>query len=82
MIKQFIKPPVYVFIDAENLFYAQRTLKWLISYEKLWRYFKEECGEDCKLFIYTGIDENNSSQRKFLDMLTANNFIKIGRAHV
>ena len=62
MIKQFIKPPVYIFIDAENLFYTQRTLKWLISYKKLGRYFKEECGEDCKVFVYTGIDENNISQ--------------------
>jgi uncharacterized LabA/DUF88 family protein len=75
MIKQFIKRPVHVFIDAENLFYTQRTLKWLISYEKLMKYFREECGEDCKIFVYTGIDENNNDQRKFLDMLTANGFI-------
>lgn len=75
MIKQFIKRPVHVFIDSENLFYTQRTLKWLISYEKLMRYFKEECGKECKVFVYTGMDENNSSQRKFLDMLAANGFI-------
>ena len=75
MIKQFIKKPVHVFIDAENLFYTQRTLGWLISYEKLMRYFKDECGEETKVFVYTGLDENNTSQRKFLDMLTAHGFI-------
>src|SRR3989338_2760370 len=44
MIKQFIKGRVYVFIDAENVFYSQRTLGWRISYEKLMKYFKKECG--------------------------------------
>lgn len=75
MLKQFIKPPVYVFIDVENLFYSQRTLGWLISYEKLRNYFKEECDGDVKIFVYTGVDENNTKQRKFIDMLNANGFI-------
>lgn len=51
MIKQFIKGRVYVFIDAENVFYSQRTLGWRISYEKLMKYFKKECGDDVKCFI-------------------------------
>lgn len=75
MIKIFIKKPVYVFIDAENLFYSQRTLGWLISYEKLMTYFKKECGSKTKVFVYTGIDENSLSQRKFLDMLSSKGFI-------
>ncbi len=44
MISKFIKGKVYVFIDGANTFYAQRTLGWRISYEKLMRYFKKECG--------------------------------------
>ncbi|MBI3442906.1 MAG: NYN domain-containing protein [Candidatus Sungbacteria bacterium] len=48
MLHQFIKGRVYVFIDAENVFYAQRTLGWKISYEKLLQYFKRECGERAK----------------------------------
>lgn len=75
MLKQYIKPPVYVFIDDENLFYTQRTLKWQISYLKLMNYFKKECGEETKVFIYKGIDENNTRQKKYLDMLSANKFI-------
>lgn len=75
MIRQYIKGSVYVFIDAENLFYCQRTLGWLVSYQKLMKYFKDECGQETKIFVYTGINEINSSQRKFLDMLTANGFI-------
>ena len=35
MISQFIKLPVDVFIDVENVFYAQKTLGWRISYQKL-----------------------------------------------
>jgi uncharacterized LabA/DUF88 family protein len=75
MLKQLVKPPVYVFIDAENLFYCQKTLGWFISYRKLLTYLKEECGDDIKIFVYKGVDESNSKQKKFLDMLTANGFI-------
>lgn len=69
MISQYIKLPVYVFIDVENTFYAQRTLSWKISYEKLMNYLKRECGENVKCFAYSGIDEANTKQKKFLDML-------------
>lgn len=75
MLKQFVKPPVYVFIDAENLFYSQRTLGWLVSYEKLMNYFKKECGSKTKVFVYTGKNEANPGEGKFLDMLAAKGFI-------
>ncbi len=75
MISKFIKGRVYIFIDAENLFYSQRTLGWKISYEKLMKYFKKECGGDVKCFVYSGRDENNTGQSKFLDMLDINGYI-------
>ena len=75
MIHQFIKGKVYIFIDAANTFYAQRTLGWKISYEKLMKYFKKECGEDVKCFIYAAYDENRQSEQKFLDMLDINRYI-------
>lgn len=75
MIGKFIKGKVYVFIDAENVFYAQRTLGWKISYEKLIRYFKRECGDGVKCFIYSGKDEYNTKQQKFLDMLEINGYV-------
>ncbi len=75
MIKKFVKGRVYVFIDAENLFYTQRTLGWLVSYDKLMKYFKDECGETTKIFVYTGVDEDNQNEKKFLNMLKAKEFI-------
>ena len=48
MLNKFIKGKVYVFIDVENIFYSQRNLGWKISYEKLMKYFKKECGERAK----------------------------------
>ena len=75
MLKGFIKSKVYIFIDAENVFYSQRTLGWRISYEKLMQYLKKECGKDAKCFIYKGIDEHNSAQKKFLDLLDINGYI-------
>lgn len=75
MLRQFVKGKVYVFIDAENVFYSQRTLAWKISYEKLMAYLKKECGGETKCFIYKGVDEFNTAQRKFLDMLEINGYI-------
>ncbi|MFH1308624.1 MAG: NYN domain-containing protein [Patescibacteria group bacterium] len=75
MIKKFIKGKVYVFIDAANTFYAQRTFGWKISYEKLMKYFKKECGKDVKCFIYAAYDENKQNEQKFLDMLDINGYI-------
>lgn len=75
MISQYIKGRVYVFIDAENVFYTQRTLGWKISYEKMMSYFKKECGDGVKCFVYTGRDESNTKQSKFLDMLDINGYI-------
>lgn len=75
MLRQFIKGRVYIFIDAENVFYSQRTLGWRISYERLMKYFQKECGEDIKCFLYKGVDESNAQQKKFLDMLDINGYI-------
>lgn len=63
MLKEFIK------------FYAQRTLGWKISYERLMKYFNDECGSELKCFIYSGRDESNTRQTKFLDMLEINGYI-------
>ncbi|MBU1159582.1 MAG: NYN domain-containing protein [Patescibacteria group bacterium] len=75
-MKKIIKGKVYVFIDAANIFYTQRSLKWRISYEKLEQYFKEECGDNLgKMFIYTAYDKDRPQQKKFLDMLEINGYI-------
>ena len=75
MIGKFVKGRIYVFIDAANTFYAQRTLGWKISYSKLMKYFKKECGESVKCFIYAAYDETKQSEQKFLDMLDINGYI-------
>ena len=75
MLSQFIKGKTYIFIDAENLLYSQHTLGWRISYEKLMYFFKKECGDEARCFVYKGVDENNTGQKKFLDMLDINGYI-------
>lgn len=69
MIKKLIKGKVYIFIDAANIFYAQRSLGWRISYEKLMKYFKKECGKETKCFVYISTIPGNEKQKKFLDLL-------------
>lgn len=76
MIGEYVKGRVYVFVDAANIFYTQRTLRWRISYEKLKQYFQDECKEKLgKLFVYTATDSERIQQKKFLDMLEINGYI-------
>jgi uncharacterized LabA/DUF88 family protein len=75
MLKELIKGRVYVFIDAANLFYSQRNLGWRISYEKLIKYFRKECGTNVKCFVYIAYNEDRKRERKFLDMLDINGYI-------
>lgn len=74
MLKRFIKGKVYVFVDAANIFYTQKSLGWLISYEKLIRYFRKECKLK-RIFVYTAFDPKRPQQKKFLDMLEINGYI-------
>ena len=69
-----MKGRVYVFIDAANIFYSQKTLKWQISYERLKSYFEKECSVG-KIFVYTATDVNRPSQEKFLSMLRRSGYI-------
>ena len=74
MIRRFVTGRVAVFIDAANVFYAQRTLKWRISYERLKVYLETECNL-VDAFIYTAIDADNPGQIKFIEMLQRAGFI-------
>lgn len=65
MISKYIKGKVAVFIDASNIFYSQRTLGWRIDYQKLRKYFEQEC-ELAGLYFYTGKIGEDHKQEKFL----------------
>ncbi|MBI2551974.1 NYN domain-containing protein [Candidatus Uhrbacteria bacterium] len=74
MIRNFVKGRVYVFIDAANIFYSQRSLKWRISYVRLREYFTKECNAS-KMFVYTAHDAMRPQQERFLRMLQTNGYI-------
>jgi uncharacterized LabA/DUF88 family protein len=74
MIRKLVKGKVFVFIDAANIFYAQKTLKWRISYERLRKYFKKECNLG-KCFVYTAFAQEDEGQNRFIKMLKKSGFI-------
>lgn len=74
MIKRLVKGKVFVFIDAANIFYAQRTLKWRISYERLMNYLSSECNLG-KCFVYTATLKENKKQARFIRMLKKAGYI-------
>ena len=65
MIGEFVKGRVFVFIDAANILYSQKTLGWRLDYQKLKKYLKQECDLQ-GLYFYTGKMSDYEKQSKFL----------------
>ena len=68
MIEKYCKGICWVFIDAANIIYSQKTLGWKVDYEKLIKYFKDNCNLG-KIIYYTAYDPDNQKQKRFLDKL-------------
>lgn len=52
-----------LFIDAENLFYIQKSLGWEIDFEKLYNFFAEKT-YIYNAFYYTAIDQSDEEKYK------------------
>ena len=63
-----LKGKIAVFIDAANVFYASKTLKFRIDFKKLIRFFQTNRAA-CRVSYYTGYDPDNKKQLKFLARL-------------
>ena len=68
MIEKIVKGKTAVFIDASNIYFSQRKLKWKIDFLKLKQYF-EKNSELFRIYYYTAYDPEHIEQRKFLDFL-------------
>jgi len=42
MINQFTKGKVSVFVDASNIYFSQKRLKWQIDFRKFLDYLKQQ----------------------------------------
>ncbi len=65
MIARFAKGRVSVFIDASNIYYSQKKLKWQIDFSKFLDYLKKET-ELQEIYYYTARDFNFEKQTKFI----------------
>ena len=54
-----------VFIDAANVIYSQRTLKWQIDFKKLIKYFKSNYRLDNVYFYYAFLKDHEKQQGFF-----------------
>lgn len=59
---------VAVFIDAANIIYSCRSLKWHIKYEKLSKYFQTNC-KLVDIYFYYARREENDHDAKLLGAL-------------
>ena len=68
MIRELVKGKTAIFIDASNIYFSQKTLKWHIDFVRLLEYLKNET-DFWKAFFYTAYDPNHKKQKEFLDFL-------------
>lgn len=68
MLRQYVKGRVYVFVNAANILYSQQTLRWRVDYEKLKKYFEDECDLRA-IYFYTGRVGENHKQNSFIQKL-------------
>ncbi|OGK38260.1 hypothetical protein A3I56_01820 [Candidatus Roizmanbacteria bacterium RIFCSPLOWO2_02_FULL_43_10] len=53
LLKNLVKGPAAIFIDAANIFYSQQTLGWRVDYKKLKSYIRSQVSTS-EFFYYTG----------------------------
>lgn len=68
MLSNFAKNRVVVFIDASNIYYSQKKLKWQIDFKKFLEYLKTEV-DLREIYYYTARDFNFAKQTKFISFL-------------
>jgi len=68
MISKFAQGKVSVFIDASNIYYSQKKLKWQIDFRKFLDYLKQELDLQ-EIYYYTARDLSFVEQTKFLNFL-------------
>jgi uncharacterized LabA/DUF88 family protein len=66
-------PNVGVFVDVSNLFYSAKSAAVEVNYCRLLE-FATENRHLIRACAYTGIDPENTSQRKFIDFLSSNGY--------
>lgn len=74
MIQKYVIGKTAVFIDAANIFYSQRTLKWKISFKKLYKYLKNNCNL-LKVYFYYTKSERSIKQKEFFEILEDTGYI-------
>lgn len=73
-LQDYTKGKVAVFVDVANVFYAQKSLGWRISYQKLYQFFKTEVNL-VSCYAYTAIDPSKQNQLRFLHLLQKTGYI-------
>ena len=68
MLGALAKGKTAVFIDAANIFYSQKTLRWRIDFKKLASYLQKELSI-AGIYYYTGLVGAFERQRAFISKL-------------
>lgn len=67
-LSKIAKGKVAVFIDAANVFYSQRTLKWFLDYQKLQDFLNSSLNLQ-GIYYYSGQMRGQDKQLKFINRL-------------
>jgi len=68
MIGKYVQRRTAVFIDAANIYFAQKTLGWRVDFQQLINYFRQETNLT-RIAYYTARNPDNEKEGKFHDFL-------------
>ena len=67
-LRKYLNGVVFVFIDAANIFYSQKTLGWKLKFEYLYNYFEKNSNLG-NIYFYYSQNESYPSQQRFFKKL-------------
>jgi uncharacterized LabA/DUF88 family protein len=68
MIQNFVKGRTAVFIDASNVYFSMKSLKWKMDFKKLFDFFKKNTNL-VHIFFYSSLNPENKQENRFHDFL-------------
>ena len=68
MLSKYAKGKTSIFIDASNVYYSQKKIKWQIDFKKFLDYLKQEIDLQ-EIYYYTARDLSFEKQTKFINFL-------------
>lgn len=74
LLRKYLKDRTYVFVDAANVYYSQRTLKWKFGYQEFVDFLHASL-DIRRMYFYSSLTAKNMVQVKFFKKVESMGFV-------